>query len=161
MGENKSGPEEGIKGTVEGVKGKLKEAAGSVVGRDDMVREGQAQQDKADAERDAAKREAQAESARSGPRPPRSGSSRTSEPERPGLPPFTVGRPGRFLCENYCARAVSLRPVFCIAKGTSTQNVQKPARPMPPATQPATWPATVPKINSVTPVSAIPSRSRP
>ena len=66
MGEHKSGPEEVIKGTVEGVKGKLKEAAGSVVGRDDMVREGQAQQDKADAERDAAKREAQAESARAG-----------------------------------------------------------------------------------------------
>lgn len=66
MGEHKSGPEEGLKGTVEGVKGKLKEAAGSGVGRDDMVREGQAQQDKAKAERDAAKKEAQAESARAG-----------------------------------------------------------------------------------------------
>lgn len=38
MGEHKSGPEEGIKGAVEGVKGKLKEAAGSVIGRDDLVR---------------------------------------------------------------------------------------------------------------------------
>jgi uncharacterized protein YjbJ (UPF0337 family) len=51
---------------VEGVKGKAKEAAGTVTGRDDLTQEGQAQQDKADAQRDAAKKEAEAESARGG-----------------------------------------------------------------------------------------------
>lgn len=64
MGENNSGPEEAVKGVVEGVKGKAKEVAGAVLGRDDMFREGQAQQDKADAQRDAAKKEAEADSAR-------------------------------------------------------------------------------------------------
>lgn len=62
--ENKSGPAEAVKGVVEGVKGKAKEAVGAVTGRDDLTREGQAQQDKADAQRDAAKKEAQAEAAR-------------------------------------------------------------------------------------------------
>jgi uncharacterized protein YjbJ (UPF0337 family) len=66
MGDQKSGPEEAVKGTVEGIKGKAKEVGGSVVGRDDVVREGKAQQDKADAQRDAAKKEAEAESARAG-----------------------------------------------------------------------------------------------
>lgn len=60
----KSGPQEGIEGIVEGVKGKAKEVAGAVTGRDDLQREGEAQQDKADAQRDAAKKEAEAESAR-------------------------------------------------------------------------------------------------
>ena len=59
-----SGPEEAVKGVVEGVKGKAKEFAGAVAGRDDLYREGQAQQDKADAQRNAAKKEAEAESAR-------------------------------------------------------------------------------------------------
>ncbi|MCV7435282.1 microaggregate-binding protein 1 [Mycolicibacterium bacteremicum] len=63
---DKSGPEEGLSGVVEGVKGKAKEAVGSVTGRDDLTREGQAQQDKADAEREASKKEAEAEAARSG-----------------------------------------------------------------------------------------------
>ncbi|MEZ0362180.1 CsbD family protein [Mycobacterium sp. pUA109] len=62
--EKNSGPEEAIKGAVEGVKGKAKEAVGTVTGRDDLIREGQAQQDKAEAEREAAKKEAQAEQAR-------------------------------------------------------------------------------------------------
>ncbi len=53
--------EEGVKGVVEDVKGKAKEAVGTVTGRDDMVREGKAQQDKADAQRDVAKKEAEAE----------------------------------------------------------------------------------------------------
>lgn len=61
-----SGPEEAIKGVVEGAKGKAKEVAGAVTGRDDLYREGQAQQDKADAQRDAAKKEAEAETARGG-----------------------------------------------------------------------------------------------
>jgi uncharacterized protein YjbJ (UPF0337 family) len=46
------------------VKGKVKEVAGTVTGRDDLRREGEAQQDKADAQREAAEKEAQAESAR-------------------------------------------------------------------------------------------------
>ena len=54
-------PQEGVKGVVEDVKGKAKEAVGTVTGRDDMVREGKAQQDKADAQQDAAKKEAEAE----------------------------------------------------------------------------------------------------
>jgi uncharacterized protein YjbJ (UPF0337 family) len=61
-----TGPEEGVKGVVEDVKGKAKEAVGTVTGRDDMVREGKAQQDKADAQQDVAKKEAQADSARTG-----------------------------------------------------------------------------------------------
>jgi uncharacterized protein YjbJ (UPF0337 family) len=62
--DKKSGPEEGVRGVVEGVKGKAKEAAGAVLGQDDLAREGKAQQDKADAQRDAAKKEAEAEAAR-------------------------------------------------------------------------------------------------
>lgn len=59
-----SGPEEAAKGVVEGIKGKVKTLLGAVIGRDDLFREGQAQQDKGEALRDAAKREAEAESAR-------------------------------------------------------------------------------------------------
>src|SRR4051812_10854403 len=58
-----SGPEEGIKGVVEDVKGKAKEAVGTVTGRGDLTEEGKAQQDKADAQRDAAAKEAEAEKA--------------------------------------------------------------------------------------------------
>ncbi len=67
MGDNKNtGPAEGVRGVVEDVKGKAKEAAGTVTGRDDLVEEGKAQQDKADAQRDAARKEAEADSARAG-----------------------------------------------------------------------------------------------
>lgn len=66
MTDKKTGPESGISGIVEDVKGKAKEAVGTVTGRDDLVREGEAQQDKADAQRDVAKKEAEAESARAG-----------------------------------------------------------------------------------------------
>lgn len=58
MADEKSGPSEGIKGAVEGVKGKVKEAAGAVSGNDDLTREGRAQQDKAESQREAAKKEA-------------------------------------------------------------------------------------------------------
>jgi uncharacterized protein YjbJ (UPF0337 family) len=61
----KNGAAEGISGVVEGVKGKAKEVAGAVAGRDDLRREGEAQQDKADAQRQAAEKEAEAASARS------------------------------------------------------------------------------------------------
>jgi uncharacterized protein YjbJ (UPF0337 family) len=62
MGE--SGPKAGVKGVVEDVKGKAKEAVGAVTGDDRLQEEGEAQQKKADAEREVAKREAQAEVAR-------------------------------------------------------------------------------------------------
>lgn len=68
MSDKNTGPEEGIRGVVEDVKGKAKEAVGTVTGRDDLVREGEAQQDKADAQQDAAKKEAEADSARAGAR---------------------------------------------------------------------------------------------
>ena len=66
MGEHKSGPQEAVEGVVEGIKGKAKEVGGALAGRDDLVREGEAQQDKADSQRNAAKKEAEAESARAG-----------------------------------------------------------------------------------------------
>jgi uncharacterized protein YjbJ (UPF0337 family) len=66
MTDKDTGPEAGIKGVVEDVKGKAKEVAGSVTGRDDLTREGKAQQDKAEAQRDVAKKEAEAEAARGG-----------------------------------------------------------------------------------------------
>jgi uncharacterized protein YjbJ (UPF0337 family) len=44
----------------------VKEVSGTVAGRDDLFGEGQAQQDKADARRDAGRKEAEAESARAG-----------------------------------------------------------------------------------------------
>jgi uncharacterized protein YjbJ (UPF0337 family) len=68
MGDRKNAAEEAAKGAVEGIKGKAKEAVGTVTGRDDLSREGEAQQDKADAQRDAAKKEAEADSARAGAR---------------------------------------------------------------------------------------------
>lgn len=59
-----SGPESGAKGIVEDVKGKAKEVAGEVTDNERLEREGEAQQSKADAERDVAKHEAEAEAAR-------------------------------------------------------------------------------------------------
>jgi len=59
-----SGPVLFVKGIVEEVRGKAKELVGTVLGRNDLSREGQAQQDKADAQRDAGKKEAEANSAR-------------------------------------------------------------------------------------------------
>ncbi len=59
-----SGPVLFVKGIVEDVLGKAKELLGTVLGRSDISREGQAQQDKADAQRNAGKKEAEANSAR-------------------------------------------------------------------------------------------------
>ena len=59
-----TGPESGAKGAVEGIKGKAKEAAGVVSGNTDLEREGEAQQDKAESQRDVAAKEAEAEKAR-------------------------------------------------------------------------------------------------
>ena len=61
---DKSGPHEAVEGVVEGVKGKAKEVIGAAAGRDDVKRQGEAQQDKGAAQRDAAEKEAEAESAR-------------------------------------------------------------------------------------------------
>lgn len=66
MTDKKTGPQEAVSGVVEDAKGKFKEAVGTVTGRHDLVDEGQAQQDKADAQRDAAKKEAEADAARGG-----------------------------------------------------------------------------------------------
>jgi uncharacterized protein YjbJ (UPF0337 family) len=66
MGDQKSGAQEAVKGAVEGVKGKAKEVGGTLAGRDELVEEGRVQQDKADAQREAGKKEAEAESARAG-----------------------------------------------------------------------------------------------
>ena len=62
--EKDSGPESAAKGVVEGVKGKVKEAAGALSGREELRREGEAQQEKAEAQRDVAAKEAEAEKAR-------------------------------------------------------------------------------------------------
>jgi uncharacterized protein YjbJ (UPF0337 family) len=59
-----SGPVAGIKGIIEDVIGKTKEIVGIVINNDSLRNEGRAQQDKAKAQRDVAKKEAQAESAR-------------------------------------------------------------------------------------------------
>ena len=59
-----TGPESGAKGSVEGIKGKTKEAAGVVTGNTELEHEGEAQQDKAEAQRDVAAKEAEAEKAR-------------------------------------------------------------------------------------------------
>jgi uncharacterized protein YjbJ (UPF0337 family) len=64
MAEKDSGPEAGVKGVVEGIKGKAKEAAGIVTGNEKLEREGEAQQDKADAHREVARKEAEADQAR-------------------------------------------------------------------------------------------------
>jgi uncharacterized protein YjbJ (UPF0337 family) len=60
----RSGTEEAVEGAVEGAKGETRDVVGKVTDRDDLRREGEAQQDKADAQRDTAKKEAEAESAR-------------------------------------------------------------------------------------------------
>jgi uncharacterized protein YjbJ (UPF0337 family) len=64
MVERESGPESGVKGVVEGVKGRAKEAVGAVVGNDRLRKEGEAQQDKAAAQRDVAVKEAEADKSR-------------------------------------------------------------------------------------------------
>jgi uncharacterized protein YjbJ (UPF0337 family) len=62
--DTESGPKEGVRGVVEDVKGKAKEVVGNVTGQDELAREGKSQQDKAAAQRDAARKEAEADAAR-------------------------------------------------------------------------------------------------
>ncbi len=64
MAERSTGPESGARGVIEDVKGKVKEAAGSLSGDEELRREGQSQQEKADAQREVASKEAAAERAR-------------------------------------------------------------------------------------------------
>lgn len=61
---DRSGQAEGTEGVVEEIKGRFKEAAGAITGDDSTVREGQAQQDKAGAQREVAEKEAAAERAK-------------------------------------------------------------------------------------------------
>jgi len=61
---NDSGPVALVQGIVEDVIGKAKEIIGIVINNEDLRNEGRAQQDKAEAKRDVAKKEAEAESAR-------------------------------------------------------------------------------------------------
>ncbi len=61
---SESGPKAGAKGVIEDIKGKAKEVVGEVTGKENLEREGRAQQDKAANEREVAKHEAKAEAAR-------------------------------------------------------------------------------------------------
>jgi uncharacterized protein YjbJ (UPF0337 family) len=64
MSDKDSGPEAASKGVVEGLKGKVKEAAGALTGKDELKREGEAQQQKAESQREVGIKEAEAEKAR-------------------------------------------------------------------------------------------------
>ncbi len=64
MMERDTGPEAGAKGLVEGIKGQIKKVAGSILGNDRVRREGNAQVDKAAAQRDVARKEAGADRSR-------------------------------------------------------------------------------------------------
>ena len=59
-----SGPKSGVKGILNDLKGKVKEAAGTLSGKESLEQEGAAQQERAEAEREVAKREGQADAAR-------------------------------------------------------------------------------------------------
>jgi uncharacterized protein YjbJ (UPF0337 family) len=59
-----TGPQAGAKGVVEDLKGRAKEAVGAVTKDEPLRREGQVQQEKAQAQRDVAQKEAEAEAAR-------------------------------------------------------------------------------------------------
>jgi uncharacterized protein YjbJ (UPF0337 family) len=64
MVETKSGPIELVRGIVEDVLGRTKQVIGIIIGHNDLIDEGKAQQDKAQAQRDAGRKEAAAEKAR-------------------------------------------------------------------------------------------------
>ncbi len=64
MPEKSSGPEAAVKGVAEDVKGRAKEGIGAVTGNERLKDEGQAQQDKAAADRKVAQKEAEADAAR-------------------------------------------------------------------------------------------------
>nr|WP_081635505.1 CsbD family protein [Nocardia sp. BMG111209] len=60
----KSGIREGVEGIVEDVKGRGKEVAGAALHNEELRREGVAQQDRAEAQRETARHEALAEAER-------------------------------------------------------------------------------------------------
>ncbi|MEB4210582.1 CsbD family protein [Mycobacterium sp. 94-17] len=60
----KSGPIELVRGIIEDALGKTKQVIGIIIGNNGLVEEGKAQQDKAEAQRNAGKKEAAAEKAR-------------------------------------------------------------------------------------------------
>ena len=64
MVDSKSGPVELVRGIVEDVLGRTKQVIGIIISRDELIEEGKAQQDKAQAQRDAGRKEAAAEKAR-------------------------------------------------------------------------------------------------
>lgn len=64
MVDSKSGAVEFVRGIVEDALGKTKQVIGIIIGHNDLIEEGKAQQDKADAQRSAGKKEAAAEKAR-------------------------------------------------------------------------------------------------
>ncbi|TAM73180.1 CsbD family protein [Mycobacterium sp.] len=64
MVDTKSGPVEFVRGIVEEVLGKTKQVVGIIIGHNALIEEGKAQQDKADAQRSAGKKEVAAEKAR-------------------------------------------------------------------------------------------------
>jgi uncharacterized protein YjbJ (UPF0337 family) len=64
VSDKQGGPGAAVDSVVEDVKGKAKEIVGRIGGNEEREKEGQAQQAKADAQRDVAAKEAQAEKAR-------------------------------------------------------------------------------------------------
>lgn len=60
----KSGPVEFVQGIVDDVVGKTKQVVGIIIGHNGLIEQGKAQQDKAEAQRNAGKKEAAAEKAR-------------------------------------------------------------------------------------------------
>jgi len=60
----KSGPIELVRGIVEDAIGRAKQVIGIIIGHDDLINEGKAQQDKAEAQRNAGRKEAEAAKAR-------------------------------------------------------------------------------------------------
>jgi uncharacterized protein YjbJ (UPF0337 family) len=64
MSDRDNGIVEGIKGVIEDAIGKTKEILGILINNESLRKEGRAQQDKASAQREVAKKETQAEAAR-------------------------------------------------------------------------------------------------
>lgn len=56
MVDTQSGPVELVRGIVEDVLGRTKQVIGIIIGHNDLIEEGKAQQDKADAQRSAGKK---------------------------------------------------------------------------------------------------------
>lgn len=77
----KSGPVELVQGIVDDVLGRAKQVIGIIIGHNGLIEQGKAQQDKADAQRSAGKKEAAAEKAWARPRPTSSANGPNSNSE--------------------------------------------------------------------------------